>query len=131
MHQVQLDCCILETQEVHYLTIYTPKHYDGDFIVRIEDTDINRNVEGGEQSQLELLEWLGIDIDESPIHGGATVLTVNLKDLICTHNMQRNYLVMVWHIKKKMVPFALKYQKARHMCLMILLEDNFHLRVKM
>ena len=47
------------------------KHYDGDFIVRIEDTDINRNVEGGEQSQLELLEWLGIDIDESPIHGGA------------------------------------------------------------
>ncbi len=47
------------------------KHFDGDFIVRIEDTDINRNVEGGEQSQLELLEWLGIDIDESPIHGGA------------------------------------------------------------
>lgn len=47
------------------------KHYDGDFIVRIEDTDINRNVEGGEQSQLELLEWLGIDIDESPVHGGA------------------------------------------------------------
>ncbi len=47
------------------------KHFDGDFIVRIEDTDIKRNVEGGEQSQLELLEWLGIDIDESPIHGGA------------------------------------------------------------
>ena len=47
------------------------KHFDGDFIVRIEDTDINRNVEGGEQSQLELLEWLGIYIDESPIHGGA------------------------------------------------------------
>ena len=47
------------------------KHYDGDFIVRIEDTDINRNVEGGEQSLLELPEWLGIDIDESPIHGGA------------------------------------------------------------
>lgn len=47
------------------------KHFDGDFIVRIEDTDINRNVEGGEQSQLELLEWLGIDIDESPVHGGA------------------------------------------------------------
>lgn len=47
------------------------KHYDGDFIVRIEDTDINRNVEGGEQSQLELLEWLGIEIDESPMHGGS------------------------------------------------------------
>ena len=46
------------------------KHYDGDFIVRIEDTDIKRNVEGGEKSQLDLLEWLGINIDESPIHGG-------------------------------------------------------------
>ena len=46
------------------------KHYHGDFIVRIEDTDIKRNVEGGEKSQLDLLEWLGIKIDESPIHGG-------------------------------------------------------------
>ena len=46
------------------------KHYNGDFIVRIEDTDIKRNVEGGEKSQLDLLEWLGINIDESPIHGG-------------------------------------------------------------
>jgi glutamyl-tRNA synthetase/nondiscriminating glutamyl-tRNA synthetase len=46
------------------------KHFNGDFIVRIEDTDTKRNVEGGEQSQLELLEWLGIKIDESPIHGG-------------------------------------------------------------
>lgn len=34
-------------------------------IVRIEDTDIERNVEGGEQSQLENLQWLGIDYDES------------------------------------------------------------------
>jgi nondiscriminating glutamyl-tRNA synthetase len=47
------------------------KHFQGDFIVRIEDTDIKRNVEDGEKSQLELLEWLGIQIDESPIHGGS------------------------------------------------------------
>jgi glutamyl-tRNA synthetase/nondiscriminating glutamyl-tRNA synthetase len=47
------------------------KHFQGDFIVRIEDTDIKRNVKDGEKSQLELLEWLGIQIDESPIHGGA------------------------------------------------------------
>ncbi len=46
------------------------KHHHGDFIVRIEDTDIKRNVEGGEKSQLDLLEWLGIKIDESPSHGG-------------------------------------------------------------
>lgn len=42
------------------------KHYDGDFILRIEDTDIARNVEGGEESQLHYLEWLGIIPDESP-----------------------------------------------------------------
>ena len=43
------------------------KHFDGDFIVRIEDTDIARNVADGEKSQLENLEWLGIIPDESPV----------------------------------------------------------------
>jgi glutamyl-tRNA synthetase/nondiscriminating glutamyl-tRNA synthetase len=46
------------------------KHFQGTFIVRIEDTDISRNVADGEKSQLELLQWLGIEIDESPLHGG-------------------------------------------------------------
>ncbi|MBB3909061.1 glutamate--tRNA ligase [Anoxybacillus rupiensis] len=41
------------------------RHHNGKFIVRIEDTDIERNVPGGEQSQLENLKWLGIDYDES------------------------------------------------------------------
>ena len=43
------------------------KHHDGDFIFRLEDTDIERNIEGGETSQLENLEWLGIIPDESPL----------------------------------------------------------------
>lgn len=42
------------------------KHYGGDFVLRIEDTDIERNVEGGEESQLHYLKWLGIIPDESP-----------------------------------------------------------------
>ena len=42
------------------------RHYDGDFIIRIEDTDRERHVEDGERSQLENLRWLGIDWDESP-----------------------------------------------------------------
>ncbi|WP_353290113.1 glutamate--tRNA ligase [Ureaplasma ceti] len=41
------------------------KHYGGDFIVRIEDTDVERNVEGGIESQLDNLAWLGIVPDES------------------------------------------------------------------
>lgn len=43
------------------------KNKGGDFIFRLEDTDIERNIEGGEASQLENLEWLGIHADESPV----------------------------------------------------------------
>ncbi|WP_434335366.1 glutamate--tRNA ligase [Mycoplasma capricolum subsp. capricolum] len=41
------------------------KHYNGSFIVRIEDTDLARNVEGAIESQFENLNWLGIFPDES------------------------------------------------------------------
>ena len=44
------------------------KHMQGDFVVRIEDTDIERNVEGGTESQLENLKWMGIEPDESPLN---------------------------------------------------------------
>lgn len=47
------------------------KHNNGDFIVRIEDTDVERNIEGGEQSQIENLKWLGIEPDESPEKPGS------------------------------------------------------------
>ena len=46
------------------------KSLGGEFIIRIEDTDVNRNIEGGEQSQLDNLAWLGIDWDESIDVGG-------------------------------------------------------------
>lgn len=46
------------------------KHYDGDFILRIEDTDVARNIEDGEASQIENLAWLGIHPVESPVIGG-------------------------------------------------------------
>lgn len=46
------------------------RHHDGEFIIRIEDTDQKRNIEGGEESQLENLKWLGIEWDESPENPG-------------------------------------------------------------
>ncbi len=46
------------------------KRHNGDFIIRIEDTDIKRNVKDGEKSQLENLNWLGVDWDESFDKGG-------------------------------------------------------------
>jgi len=47
------------------------RHLGGQFIIRIEDTDVKRNVEGGEESQLKYLKWLGIEWDESIDVGGA------------------------------------------------------------
>ncbi|AHF57364.1 glutamate--tRNA ligase [Spiroplasma eriocheiris] len=41
------------------------KHYQGAFILRIEDTDVERNVEGAIASQLDNLRWLGIEPDET------------------------------------------------------------------
>lgn len=46
------------------------RHFGGDFVVRIEDTDVLRNVPGGEESQLSNLRWLGLDWNESPDLGG-------------------------------------------------------------
>ncbi len=43
------------------------KHYNGEFMIRLEDTDQKRNVEGGELDQINGLEWLGITADISPL----------------------------------------------------------------
>ncbi len=46
------------------------KKNGGDFIVRIEDTDQTRFVEGAEQYIFDCLSWCGMQPDESPLHGG-------------------------------------------------------------
>jgi nondiscriminating glutamyl-tRNA synthetase len=46
------------------------KQQGGDFIVRIEDTDTERNVPGADKKQMDMLKWLGIDWDESVDVGG-------------------------------------------------------------
>jgi glutamyl-tRNA synthetase len=48
---------------------FSEKH-DGTFILRIDDTDLRRQVKGVEQAIFEAFEWLGLDPQESPIHGG-------------------------------------------------------------
>jgi glutamyl-tRNA synthetase len=42
----------------------------GQFILRIEDTDFNRYVEGAEQELMDGLRWLGLDWDEGVSVGG-------------------------------------------------------------
>jgi len=46
------------------------KKHDGDFVLRIEDTDQNRYVEGAEEYILDCLKWCRLQPDESPAVGG-------------------------------------------------------------
>lgn len=46
------------------------KKYGGKFIVRIEDTDRARFVEGAEQVIFDSFKWFGLESDEDPIKGG-------------------------------------------------------------
>ena len=46
------------------------KKHQGDFILRIEDTDQSRFVEGAEEYILDCLKWCGLTPDESPEAGG-------------------------------------------------------------
>ncbi|REG89340.1 glutamate--tRNA ligase [Winogradskyella sediminis] len=45
--------------------LFAKKHH-GDFVLRIEDTDQNRYVEGAEDYIVKSLEWCGISFDEGP-----------------------------------------------------------------
>ena len=46
------------------------RHHGGQFVLRIEDTDQNRFVEGAEQYITDCLSWVGLEPDESPANGG-------------------------------------------------------------
>jgi len=54
---------------VLYNYLFAKKH-GGKFILRIEDTDQNRYVEGAEEYILNCLTWCGLEPDESTVAGG-------------------------------------------------------------
>lgn len=49
------------------------KHFSGDFLLRIEDTDQARYSPEGLKSIFDGLDWLGLERDEDPIKGGPHV----------------------------------------------------------
>lgn len=55
---------------VLYNYLFARRH-NGAFILRIEDTDRTRYVEGAEQYIADCLQWCGLEPDESPMKGGA------------------------------------------------------------
>src|SRR5689334_5253693 len=54
---------------VLYNYLFAKKH-NGDFVLRIEDTDQSRFVPGAEEYIFNCLKWAGLEPDESPVHGG-------------------------------------------------------------
>jgi glutamyl-tRNA synthetase len=46
------------------------KKHQGDFILRIEDTDQSRYVAGAEQYIIDCLQWCGLNPSEGPVQGG-------------------------------------------------------------
>src|SRR5688500_11314228 len=46
------------------------RHTGGKFILRIEDTDTTRAVEGSVEDIIKGFAWLGMDYDEGPVIGG-------------------------------------------------------------
>lgn len=47
------------------------RHFKGKFILRIEDTDRTRYVEGAVENLIQTLHWAGLEYDEGPEIGGA------------------------------------------------------------
>lgn len=46
------------------------RHHNGKFVLRIEDTDIERSTKESDQLILEDMAWMGLDYDEGPDIGG-------------------------------------------------------------
>jgi len=44
------------------------RHNKGDFILRIEDTDVERSTQEAVTAIMDAMEWLGLDIDEGPFY---------------------------------------------------------------
>jgi len=60
----------LATARVALYDYLLAKKTGGQFVVRLEDTDLKRTIPGAEQEILDGFRWLGLDYDEGPDIGG-------------------------------------------------------------
>ena len=44
------------------------RHFGGEFVLRIEDTDVARSTQDSVEQILASMQWLGLDVDEGPIY---------------------------------------------------------------
>ncbi|HSQ38739.1 MAG TPA: glutamate--tRNA ligase family protein, partial [Anaerolineales bacterium] len=60
----------LATARVALYNYLLTKQTGGQFILRLEDTDLKRTIPSAEQEIVDGLRWLGLDYDEGPDIGG-------------------------------------------------------------
>src|SRR5947209_4625578 len=57
------------TRTILYSWLFA-RHYGGQFVLRIDDTDSDHQIPGALESFLNGMRWLGLDWDEGPEIGG-------------------------------------------------------------
>lgn len=85
---------------------FVARQASGKFILRIEDTDQSRFVDGAEAMILDVLSWLGIDWDEGPLPSG-----VESGDYGPYHQTERREIYRTW--AQKLVDAGLAYADDR------------------
>ena len=84
-------------------TYLVARKHQGDFILRIEDTDQARFVDGAEELILKTLNWLGLDWDEGPNLNSAE----EVGNFGPYHQTDRREIYLKW--AKKMIDKGLAY----------------------
>lgn len=91
------------------------KHNGGDFVLRIEDTDTARYVEGAEEYISKSLEWCGIIPDESPEKGGPYAPyrqseRRDIYDKYTAHILKTNYAYMAFDTPEELEQIRKEYE---------------------
>lgn len=79
------------------------KQTDGKFVLRIEDTDQSRFVDGAEELIIDTLKWLGLDWNEGPVSAGGE----EMGDFGPYHQTERSAIYLKW--AKEMIKKGLAY----------------------
>ena len=72
-------------------TYLIAKKYNGDFILRIEDTDQERYVEGAVDVIYDTLRVAGLQWDEGPDIGGPVGPYIQSERMVCSSRMQNSW----------------------------------------
>ena len=82
------------------------RHHDGEFVLRIEDTDLERSTEQSVKVIADGLSWLGLDVDKGPIFQSDRV--DRYKELLEQLTV-RTRRVCLWHLHQSRVMPQVKH----------------------